>query len=236
MTRDRTGFTLIELLVVMAIISILAALLLPAIQRAKEAARLAVCTGHIGQIGRAFAQYVNEYGGYTPPEAGIVHFGWGEGPGWTNKLFPYVDANANGRGPTYPDNASSSRTEVFRCPSMRRSALGGIRFCSYLMNQRLWGDSTSGKYDFHRLKYPNKVVVFYDINRWYDRAHNADPTDGWANSGFDGYGQGGLWYSYTGGPDFSGPHSGGYNICFADCHVKWFGKLVEGKLTRRAEQ
>ena len=235
-TRGRNGFTLIELLVVIAILSILAALLLPSLQRAKEAARRAVCTGHLSQLGKAFAQYVNDYGGYVPAEAGIIHFGWGKGNGWTDKLFPYVDANPTGRGPAYPENAASERTEVFRCPSMRRSALGGTRFCSYIMNARLWRDSTSGKYDFHRLKFPQKVVVLYDINKWYDRTHNADPTDGFGNTGFDGYGPGALWSSYSGGPDFSGPHGGGYDILFADGHIKWFGQFVKGRLTRHAEQ
>jgi prepilin-type N-terminal cleavage/methylation domain-containing protein/prepilin-type processing-associated H-X9-DG protein len=234
--RAKRGFTLIELLVAIAILAILAALLLPSIQRAREAARRVVCTGHILQLGKAFYMYVDEYGGYVPQEAGIIPFGWGKGRGWTDRLFPYLDANADGRGPPYPENAESERTEVFRCPSMRRSALGGKRFSSYIMNGRLWRDSASGKYDFHRLKFPHKVVVLYDINKWYDRTHNADPTDGFGNTGFDGYGPGALWHSYAGGPDFSGPHAGGYNILFADGHVKWFGRLVKGKLTRHAEQ
>jgi prepilin-type processing-associated H-X9-DG protein/prepilin-type N-terminal cleavage/methylation domain-containing protein len=230
------GFTLIDLLVVIAILSILAALLLPALQHAREAARRAVCTGHLNQLGIAFAHYLNEYGGYVPQYGGVIPFGWGKRSGWMDKLFPYANPSPDGKGPPYPESTSSERTEVFRCPSMKRSLAGGRRLTSYMINSRLWMDSAAGKFDMNRLKFPQKVVVFYDINRWYDRTHNADPSDEYGNSGFDGYGPGGLWYCFTGGPDFSGPHSGGYNILFADWHVKWFGKLVKGKLTRHAEQ
>ncbi len=236
MTGRQKGFTLIELLVVMAIITVLTALLLPAIQKAREVAKLGLCTGHLSQLGKAFAQYTDEYGGYVPQYHGVIPFGWGKGIGWMDKLFPYVDANPGGQGPSYPESANSVRTEVFRCPSMKVSALGGKRLTSYMINSRLWLDSKAGMFDLYRLKYPQKVVVLYDINRWYDRTHNADPSDEYGNSGFDGYGPGGLWYCFTGGPDFSGPHAGGYNILFADCHVKWFGKLIKGKITRHAEQ
>ena len=94
--RNHKGFTLIELLVVMAIISILAALLLPAIQRAEEAAKLGVCTAHLSQLGRAFAAYLDEYHGYVPAYVLVVPFEWGKGPGWMDKLFPYLHSHAIG--------------------------------------------------------------------------------------------------------------------------------------------
>jgi prepilin-type N-terminal cleavage/methylation domain-containing protein len=112
MASRRTAFTLVELLVVIAIIGVLVALLLPAIQAAREAARRAQCTNNMRQCGTAMLNFEESKkkfprGVYnyidstfqTPPPYG-THDGVNAGPGphrmdrtcWLHDILPYIEA------------------------------------------------------------------------------------------------------------------------------------------------
>ena len=135
----REGFTLIELLVVIAIIGILIALLLPAVQAAREAARMASCQNHLKQMGLAASNHVEAHG-YFP--SGGWGWGWVGDPdrgfgkrqpgGWLFNLLPFLemdDLYNIGAGETDARKrqqlvkVASSPVSIYYCPSRRPASV-----------------------------------------------------------------------------------------------------------------
>ncbi len=127
--RRRTGFTLIELLVVVFIIGTLIALLLPAVQSARESARRIRCTSNLKQLGLAVAKYESDGWGTLPP-ALLLTVGNGNLPrsvGWSalSRLLPMIEQtnlfdSINFQfGFEAPANTTATGTavSVFACPS-----------------------------------------------------------------------------------------------------------------------
>jgi len=122
-SRGSAGFTLVELLVVIAIIGILAGLLLPAIQQAREAARRMSCSSNMRQFGIALINY--EYTYKILPPSRISLSGPTFEQSWTSMILPFIEqmraaANYDKNLNWYArvnDPHTTSQISLFRCPS-----------------------------------------------------------------------------------------------------------------------
>lgn len=129
-TTSRKGFTLVELLVVIAIIGVLVALLLPAIQAAREAARRSSCLNNLRQIALGALNYetaFNELPRGTHNEVGKSRngFTWYDDYTWFTFILPYLEGNNAFRGfdmkktflGNHHESARAFYMSMFDCPS-----------------------------------------------------------------------------------------------------------------------
>ena len=134
----RRGFTLVELLVVITIIGILIALLLPAVQAAREAARIAQCGNNLKQLALGFLHHeealrIFPSGGWSFMNVGDPNrpVGRRQPGGWNFSILPYIEQQAcstsawGRRGQSPPLAANTQRIEtpltIFNCPTRRKT-------------------------------------------------------------------------------------------------------------------
>src|SRR5438034_329774 len=119
----KAGFTVIELLVVIAIIAVLIALLVPAVQRVREAAARTQCTNNLKQIALAFHNFHDTIkhfpqGGWNPPGATAADLNDRRQWGWCYQILPYIEQEALYNS----TNIATLRTtpvKLYYCPSRR---------------------------------------------------------------------------------------------------------------------
>jgi len=246
--RNHCGaFTLIELLVVIAIIAILAALLLPALSKAKQQARTIACLSNLKQLELCFHLYVADNGDFLPPNNFVYDissqtaYAGNEGPSWCTNVAPYVADPAGIQGGLLFQY--NSAIGIYRCPADQSTieTKGGVktatpRIRSYNLSQSINGLSYVGqvasflphyaKLTEIRTPTPTGLMVFIDVheNEILDTEFGIPVgTNPWSR---------GFWWDVP-----ANRHNQGCDFSFADGHVeRWKWKVPKQVTVPRGAQ
>ncbi len=193
-THPTKSFTLIELLVVVAIIAVLIALLLPALNQVREKTRELVCTTQLRDIGLRFQAYLQEYNDVYPPV-------WYSGNIWT----PW---NSYSMRKYFLQGSSFTYDPILVCPTSVTEDLNPAYFFTrreYAYNRTGigWIANDWRPVTENSVTDPALTIVMMDT-------HSYEGT-------WDIY-----WSVSDKGSDVTARHSGGANFLMADYHVQWY--------------
>ena len=200
----KKAFTLIELLVVIAIIAILASMLLPALNQARDKAKQISCANNLKQLGLAVVFYVDEADGWLP-YAGRLS----DNKGFLNTRSDPVLTHLGLSGLSEAEFLRWNNTNAINCPSNTWQGSSGN--VDYTANARIhpiaaWIDCPR---KLNRIKYPSHMISVGDASSYSHRRAFLNYTGGYPISPYTG----------TSTDRMGFPHKNKTNLLFLDWHV-----------------